>query len=1194
MTRKTGAYLFVLISVLALLSQIVDFTVNHTNYKVEKIQRQLAGHIEEQALSLQELEQHLSENSNPLQFNPIGYRGSLRAFDNGKLIYWNDNKFIPQYSVLRRLGEVYVVYSEEDIYLVSRLERRYGDRGLLEYYAVSPLLLQYPISNEYLTKFLSPEIFGSYNVFFSDQYLIKYNSETLFGVSFSSSQRHIKNTYTDVIFILVCILLLLYLAFPNDKWTSMFLTFLLAARLIKLLFLPDAHLLHSGLNDSTFYFDSWWLPSMGDLLLNQVLLALWVYHTMTFLKKWYLQRKLVILSVGNLRWFVILLSSFLLFGSFKLFFDLIWSMNNSTVLDLDISSSLALSSNKLALFGAVFLQSLIVFFSIHLPVIILKDISVFGERIAAAVVVGLFAWMLIPNYVLINWLITSLAVVAIHLVSDRISHTYLFRQSLGYLFIVGGSLSVIIAYANYEYNQKILRFKKEKFASSILLGHDVVGELYIDELSNKIKNDPFIRSRFLNTVLAQQNIKVRVNTLIPVYLDKYEVTIHTYDSTGAPYGLTEDTDLEYWRRHFAHPEGETGYENIYLTNLETGKKKYVSFIPIDFYSKPLGHIVLEITQKKFLNQSVFPSLLVERNPFAPDQEFDHAIYEQGALIYAQGKYDFETQIDHQKFLEMSSDNEVLLLGAGHLLVEIMQDDKLLFIASETYKPIQFLSNIAFYILNYVIFISLLYSIHRATSKNESDSLSRKIQLFIGTIFLIPILVVIVSLLQILNGIYLQRLTQGYEQQAINMAEQISSATKSFESNSINRDQYFFELKKAGGYGQTDIIVYDRNGRMMATSRSEVFKLNLIDERINPLAFNKMGPRKNQLVVLDERIGNLKYKNVYTGIYDPETGKNIGYLSLPFFNFQKDLAIQQRTVFQNLIILVISILGLTLVVSQYSLQRIIQPIKTIAARLRDTSYLSANTPVLTYNSKDEIGQLVTQYNQMVSKLAESKKELVAIQKESAWKEIARQVAHEIKNPLTPMRLKIQQLQAHFDQDSRQYQSLDSLFAQVDALALIADSFSEFAKMPAPQNEVFDLSMILKKAIALFQSDDVLLETTLEEGIKVNADPKILSQIFNNLILNGIQSHDKGEKVVNVSLKRDHDKVVVRIKDNGSGISEDLKEKIFKPYFSTKSTGSGIGLALAKKGVEQANGAIWFDSKEGEGTTFFISLPIYGTV
>ncbi|MDH5608619.1 MAG: HAMP domain-containing histidine kinase, partial [Cyclobacteriaceae bacterium] len=447
-----------------------------------------------------------------------------------------------------------------------------------------------------------------------------------------------------------------------------------------------------------------------------------------------------------------------------------------------------------------------------------------------------------------------------------------------------------------------------------------------------------------------------------------------------------------------------------------------------------------------------------------------------------------------------------------------------------------------------------------------------------------------AILNVLNTSYREEIIRNYQRRTKNVAENLVSVTEGFIQNTINRDQFGYKLFEASNLVQADIIIYDKKGQLLGTNRNEVFNLDLLSRNIHPSAFRELRKNPGQMVVLTESIGTLAYKTVYTGILSLTDGRLIGFLALPFFDSQSHLNRQQIEVFSNLIILFAVILVFSLVAGNIQARKLISPIKLIAERLKKVNYLE-NTSPLTYEARDEIGMLVHEYNQMVQKLENSRVELVKIQKETAWKEIARQVAHEIKNPLTPMRLKIQQMQRGFEASSKEYQTLNSLVIQIDTLAAIADSFSAFAQMPVPHNEPLDLSVLTLSVISLYKNEDYVLSESIESGLFVVADSKLLSQILNNLLLNAVQSTDRADKYIQVDLARSGSKAVLAVRDNGRGISEEWRDKIFKPYFSTKEKGSGIGLALAKKGIEQANGHIWFETETGQGTVFYLSLPLY---
>jgi len=243
-------------------------------------------------------------------------------------------------------------------------------------------------------------------------------------------------------------------------------------------------------------------------------------------------------------------------------------------------------------------------------------------------------------------------------------------------------------------------------------------------------------------------------------------------------------------------------------------------------------------------------------------------------------------------------------------------------------------------------------------------------------------------------------------------------------------------------------------------------------------------------------------------------------------------------------------------------------------------------------------MISEYNKMLLHLEQSKETLAQTEKEIAWREMAKQVAHEIKNPLTPMKLTLQHLQMRIQRENPDLQKLtekpfETLLAQIDLLSDIATSFSTFAKMAVPKNEVFDIAEVLRQTLHLYESDATIqLIRTIQKGVyEVKGDKQLFSQIFTNLILNAIQAVPNARKpAISVSLYEQGGLVRIEIRDNGTGIPADIQHKVFLPNFSTKFTGSGIGLALAKRGIEHAGGKIWFETEGEVGTCFFIEMPI----
>ena len=325
------------------------------------------------------------------------------------------------------------------------------------------------------------------------------------------------------------------------------------------------------------------------------------------------------------------------------------------------------------------------------------------------------------------------------------------------------------------------------------------------------------------------------------------------------------------------------------------------------------------------------------------------------------------------------------------------------------------------------------------------------------------------------------------------------------------------------------------------------------------------------------------------IKDTKTNELIGLMGMPFFESKNHLKRQQIEVFTSLINIFILIFIVSLVVAYFAVKILTDPLKLLTQKIKKTSFSDLNQP-LEYESKDEIGILVDEYNQMLRKFEESKTALARSDKEAAWKTIAQQVAHEIKNPLTPMKLTLQQMQRVIDSDDRSHRAINNLLHQVDTLSDIATSFSAFAKMPIPESEPFNIVGVLKESAQLFENEHgkITINFSTDE-LNVVGDSKLTGRIFNNLMIYAFQSvaKDREPEIVG-ELNESTKKAKISISDNGTGIPEEFHNKVFIPNFTTKVTGSGIGLAIAKRGIEHAGGSIWFESSEN-GTTFFIEWP-----
>jgi nitrogen fixation/metabolism regulation signal transduction histidine kinase len=276
--------------------------------------------------------------------------------------------------------------------------------------------------------------------------------------------------------------------------------------------------------------------------------------------------------------------------------------------------------------------------------------------------------------------------------------------------------------------------------------------------------------------------------------------------------------------------------------------------------------------------------------------------------------------------------------------------------------------------------------------------------------------------------------------------------------------------------------------------------------------------------------------------------------------------------------------------------ITKSLKTISDKINETSLNQKNEKIVIEANSREINSLIKAYNDMVDKLEESATMLAQSEREQAWREMAKQVAHEIKNPLTPMRLTVQSFERKFNpEDPDLKQKLNdyskTLIQQIDTMSSVASAFSNFASMPAQQNETLNVVEVVEFSLDIFNEDYLVFESD-EEEIITKMDRTQLVRIITNLVKNAIQAipEEQVEKSIIVAVKQVENDVNITVKDNGIGIETENIEYIFEPKFTTKTSGMGLGLGIIKNIIENYKGTITFETEYGKGTTFTVSLPI----
>jgi two-component system, NtrC family, nitrogen regulation sensor histidine kinase NtrY len=390
----------------------------------------------------------------------------------------------------------------------------------------------------------------------------------------------------------------------------------------------------------------------------------------------------------------------------------------------------------------------------------------------------------------------------------------------------------------------------------------------------------------------------------------------------------------------------------------------------------------------------------------------------------------------------------------------------------------------------------------------------------------------------------------------------------------------------------EINVFNTKGQMLVSASPDTIHTEYLDRRVPPIALEQLS--LTDRIVLPETRSERNYLSDYTLLRNSK-GDRIAILNLPYERAQSldqnDLNDFLGSIGLTYAFMFLAAIGMTIFLSN----SITKNLAVLSDRMESVDFAAANKPI-EWKRDDEVGKLVATYNTMLEKLAESREMLARTEREGAWREMARQVAHEIKNPLTPIKLSVQHLQATSSFDEREWRekfqkTMAMIINQIESLNKIASDFSAFAQMPKAAQENVNLATALADVQILFSDFNVPIEIKLsEELVQVWIDPDAFRRVLGNLVQNAIYAvSGMANPLILIRVQSAENKVVLEIEDNGTGIPKELESKIFQPNFTTKSSGTGLGLAICQQIIEQANGKIWFDSEEGKGTKFTIELP-----
>jgi two-component system nitrogen regulation sensor histidine kinase NtrY len=1142
---------------------------------------------------------------------------AIFLYRNDSLIYWSDNN-VPIKNVLdkKEFSGPLLHYANGWFRVISNEKQNLKVIGLIL------IKNDFPYQNDYLvndfqkdfnlkTDITLDTIPGSVNIFAN-------NGQFLFSLNYENIHKNsLKTNLIVFAFLLVSfislILLLYYLYnlfdFLRRNPLLLLITFSFDAIFIRFIFLYfriPGFLCHTNLFSPYYYATSFISPSLGDLVINSLLwltLAWIFYDRFSFSLLKYRKSLKIILS------FILIIISGVLFYLListmrRMVLDSNIELNLNNIFNIDIYSGL----------GFLAMTSLIMAFFLvtaRLNSLVCQSGIKSGTYIIIALVTTL---LVIPMFSL--ELKTGFGLIYPTLLLIYLLFFLYFSNKIGQYRNISGALIYIVLFSfiatfvlDFYHGVK----EKEKIkilAVELSSKRDPLMEYEFSRLKDQLTSDTtlinFLNKRKENKVVDNQIINYLEKEYFNNFWNKYEllVTVCQQDEVLniQPQGYLSNC-YAYFNGLIKAPGTEIVSPGLFFLNNKAENNNYIATIDFSNRNGQPGDtlkIFVELFYKYISETGLgYPDLLIDKNikVISGLSDYSYARYVDDKLIYKNG--DFSYKLGFQAY-EKQDQESYFIDNEGYNHYVVRQDDaNTLIISKKNLTLLDLVAPFSYFFIIFSIFLLVFlmgYIVSGGFSRLEFN-FSNQLQVSIIAIIIISFVVLGMITRSNIIHLYNSKNRDNLSEKTFSVLTELEHKLgdmpvlpgdmKGYISDLLNKFSLIF---------YSDINLFDTKGNLIASSRPQIFEEDLLSGKMHTCAYYKLVYEQSLLYIQNEKIGRQEYLSAYIPFRNNED-QIIAYVNLPYFakqtELRKEIADFLAAYINVYVLLIVLAIMVTILVSRF----ITRPLQLIRDKLSDIGLGKSNEKI-EWTRKDEIGNLVEEYNRMIDELARSAELLARSERESAWREMAKQVAHEIKNPLTPMKLSVQHLQKAWDDKATDWEKRLTIFTrtiveQIDSLSEIASEFSDFAKMPTANIEKIELTGIISSAAELYHHHNNIQIFIKHEDQEyfVLADKRQLLRIFNNLIQNSVQAIGKKEDgLIRIQLSKEDDDYVIGISDNGAGITDEQASKIFSPSFTTKSSGMGLGLAMVKSILTIIGGTVTFESIPGEGATFNIKIPI----
>lgn len=1127
---------------------------------------------------------------------PWEERGTvLVMFHDGKLVYWSDEK-VGIRGLYDKLKSGLSFLKINNVYYDIRSCRQ----GKNDYFCLIMVREDYPSMNKYVRNHFNPvlRVDDEYadKVIIHDKYdeagMLVCNREgiPLFKLENSVTPGDLHSGYWVLIMYFVFLYLLLYAYKIGLEAARSFRLQLLYSVLCLLLILLIRYLMvryrvPRVLYDLSIFkardIGEWFFISVGDLFVSMFCIVHYIFITLNNLRM-----QEVVASLARFRHVLMFLVVMLVFLYTDLFHFSISSLIEKTTISLNVAQLVNISLSSIVVFVTLIIVGLGLIVMVNSSVRYLRPFFSFRcMLLEVSVVLGMcaglcymFDFSLTPWECLFTLVLYYLFILKEYVVKEDTQKT-LFMLALAVLSVY----VVFLSKSKEVYREFAIR---AKYASELIKERDLAFEGKLKDVGKVIQQDDYLRS----LVMARDTEEIRQfvsGELIDLVSFHFKCEVMLRDSVGMDSSIYgKEDNFEDVLSLYGVPLDDSGFYHIEQFD---GIVRYLGrFV----YLSPEGkriRLYVNFESKKDHEGIGYVQILahvpVEREQVSYPYSF--AKYKNGKLIDSEGSYTYYksiTRMDEYNHVETIDKD-----GFSHMIIPVGNDGAFVISLNEDIFRLYHMN--VFYAFLMCVLLTSYGMFFRFDAGNNARQHSFKARIKANMIYLIAGLFLIMTVMSIgLNSLSFEH---RHKARMVELSRFVVDELKQGAGVKIQEDAKVNRLlTRLAAMLWVDVNIYSWNGKLVATSRPSIFENGFDGMLLNPEAFQRIVREGGVNFIHNEKIGEIEYKAVYMPLELANGNRYV--VNIPYFTKTDELNMDILLVIVISVNIAIVVMVLAFILSSLVAERVVKPLQLINERLRKMQVGGVNEKIV-YDRSDEVGALVKEYNAMVDKLADNVKKLARSERESAWREMARQIAHEIKNPLTPMKLNLQFLQRTIqtgtdDELRKRVKDVSGmLIEQIDNMASIASAFSDFAKLQVANNELFNLSEQVENCVKLFMENVDKLEYSITPDVCMYGDKEQMRRVVINILKNAEQSIPEGRiGKLFVFLGVEDDNIMLYVRDNGSGIPEDIRERIFEPNFTTKSKGTGLGLAISYKIIESMGGKITFESEENVGTTFYIRL------